>query len=209
MARTSRDLRAVGITGGIGCGKSEVARILRAMGIPVLDADDVARDVVRPGGKVLPRIASRFGAEIVKPDGALDRARLGRIVFADPQALADLNALVHPSVRTLMRSWVAEQLGMGRSCAGVIPLLFETGGEAAWDAVLCVASRDEVALPRLRARGWSDEEIFRRRATQWPLEEKRKRADIVIENDGTIEELAARVREAWQEILVKESRHGR
>ena len=199
--RSDRPPKAIGITGGIGCGKSEVARILQSDGIPVLDADDVAREVVEAGSEALAEIRERFGAGVIRPDGSLDRGALARIVFAHAPSLQALNAIVHPRVRARMQAWVAGQRGSGRSCAGIIPLLYETGGEGNWDVVLCVAASDETVLPRLRARGWSDEEILRRRAAQWPLDEKRKRADIVIENDGTREELASQVRAAWKKIL--------
>lgn len=200
---------AVAITGGIGCGKSEVARILREDGVPVLDADDVARDAVRPGGEVLAKIVARFGAGILRPDGSLDRPQLAGIVFRDAAARADLNAIVHPAVRTATREWVAGHRAAGRACAGVIPLLYEVAAEKEWDFVVCVVSSDDTSRVRLRARGWSDDEIARRRAAQWKVEKKRELAGIVLENDGTLEELAARVRAAWKEILKKESRNGR
>lgn len=200
---------AVAITGGLGCGKSEVVRLLRADGVPVLDADEVAREVVRPGGEALRQIAARFGAAVLLPDGSLDRRRLAQIVFADAEARAALNAIVHPAVRASMRAWVVQQRAAGRPCAGAIPLLYEVGAESEWDSVVCVAAADDISGARLRARGWDDAEIARRRAAQWRLEEKMQRADSVIENNGSLEELAARVRAAWKEILEKESHHGR
>lgn len=201
--------RAIAVTGGPGCGKSAVAQILRHDGVPVLDADDVARDVVAPGGRVLAAIADRFGGAVIGPDGALDRRRLAGMVFGDAPALAALNEIVHPPVRAAMRQWVAEQRAAGRACAGVIPLLYEVGADGEWDAVICVAAEDGISAARLRARGWTDEEIGRRRAAQLPLAVKRSRADVVIENNGTLEVLAARVRAAWRRILEKESRNGR
>ena len=200
---------AVAITGGIGCGKSEVARVLRGEGVPVMDADDLARDVVGPGSGALKKIVARFGGSVLQSDGALDRPRLAEIVFSDATALADLNAIVHPPVRAAMRGWVARQRAAGRACAGVIPLLFEVAAEKEWDVVVCVAASEKVSRARLRGRGWSDGEIGRRRAAQMVLEEKKRRAGVVIENNGSLEELAARVRAAWKQILEKESENAR
>jgi dephospho-CoA kinase len=207
MNRGAKSPPAVAITGGIGCGKSEVACILREDGVPVLDADDTAREVVAPGGDAIGEIKARFGGGIAKADGSLDRHRLADVVFRDAKALADLNAIVHPRVRVATREWVARQRAAGRACAGVIPLLFEVAAEKEWNFVVCVVSSDDVSRERLRARGWSDDEIGRRRAAQWSLEKKRERADVVIENNGALDELAARVRAVWYEILEKESQN--
>lgn len=202
-SRGSRPL-AVAVTGGIGCGKSEVAGVLARMGVPVLDADVVAREVVKPGGDALAKIARRFGHAVIAADGTLDRAKLASIVFADAAAREALNEIVHPPVRAAMRGWVDEQRAAGRHCAGVIPLLYETGSAGEWNLVVCVSSPDDVNRARLRARGWSDGEIERRRAAQLELEEKKKRADLNIENDGSLETLEARVRSAWNKILEME-----
>lgn len=193
--------KAIGVTGGIGCGKSEVARCLRSDGVPVLDADDVARDVVAPGSEALAEIVGLFGAGVLQAEGQLNRGALANVVFSDAVALQTLNAIVHPRVRQTMQAWVAEHRSAGRSCAGVIPLLFETGGEATWDAVICIAASEQTSSARLKTRGWNEEEISRRRAAQWPLEAKMKRADLVIENNGTLEELATQVRAAWKKLL--------
>ncbi len=208
MSPSDNSQPAVAITGGLGCGKSEVARLLREDGVPVLDTDDVARDVVVSGSEAAGEIAGRFGADMLKADGSLDRQRLADVVFRDAKARAALNDIVHPRVRAATREWVAWQRASGRACAGVIPLLYEVAAEKEWDFVVCVVSSDDVSRARLCARGWSDDEIARRRAAQWSLEKKMERSDVVIENNGTINELAARVRAAWKEILKKESRNG-
>jgi dephospho-CoA kinase len=205
----ARAAPAVAITGGIGCGKSEVARVLREDGVPVLDADDVARDVVAAGSDAARRIAVRFGEAVFLADGSLNRRKLAEIVFADERARADLNAIVHPPVREAMKAWAATQRSAGLACAGVIPLLFEVAAEKEWDFVVCVASDDEASFARLRARGWSDEQIALRRVAQISLEEKKRRSGLVIENNGSLQELAARVRAAWKQIVNKESRNGR
>ena len=209
MNRAAEMPVAVAITGGIGCGKSEVARILREEGVPVLDADDVARDVVKPGGDAAKKIAARFGAAVMQPDGSVNRRRLAEIVFCDENARKELNAIVHPPVRAAMREWRETQHRAGSACVGVIPLLYETGADREWDEVVCVASSADVSRARLGGRGWSEDEISRRQAAQMGLDEKRKRAGFVIENDGSLAELAARVRAVWNEILKKERRNGR
>lgn len=208
MNRSDRGIPVVAITGGIGCGKSAVAEILRTDGVPVLDADEVARDVVRPGSEALPEIVRQFGREVLRPDGSLDRRKLASIVFDDAGKLKSLNAIIHPLVRDRMQAWVAEQRAAQRSCAGVIPLLFETGAERGWDFVICVASHDDISRRRLLERGWSDAEIEARRKAQMNVEEKMQRACWVIENNGTLEELKLRVRAAWNKILKQESQHG-
>lgn len=200
---------AVGVTGGPGCGKSAVAAVLAGLGVPVLDADDLARAATAPGTATLRAIAGRFGSDCLRPDGSLDRARLAARVFGDPEERKALEALVHPEVRRRMTAWKEEQRQAARPCAGVIPLLYETGGEKAWDTILCIAADEETATRRLRQRGWDDAMIAARRAAQWPLERKVRAADHVIWNNGTLAQLESAVRKTWNEILEKESRHGR
>ena len=208
-SEVSPDVPAIAITGGIGCGKSETARVLRRDGVPVLDADDVAREIVIPGSDPLRNIAERFGSSVLDEHGGLLRQKLADIVFRDPVALADLNRIVHPLVREAMRLWVRQQRAAGRACAGVVPLLFEIGAENEWDGVICITSSVEVTRKRMRERGWSDDEITRRMAAQMNLEEKMRRADLVIQNDESLAGLAAQTRAAWKELLKKESRDGR
>jgi dephospho-CoA kinase len=196
---TGRPL-AVALTGGIACGKSEVQRCLEAAGVPVLDTDRVAHEVMEPGGAAYSSVVGRFGKAILEPDGRIDRQRLARRVFAERTALEALNRSVHPHVERRWRAWLAARKADGESAVVAIPLLFEVGAADGWDAILCVAARRRDVLGRLRQRGLRDEEAQRRLAAQWPIEEKMKRSDAVIMNDGSLAELAQRVRAVWRKI---------
>ena len=175
-----RNRHVLGITGGIACGKSEVGRILERRGFAVCDADRLAHAAIAPGGEAQAAVARRFGSGILGADGAVDRSALARRVFGDPRALADLNAIVHP--------------------AALVPLLFEAGWTDGWTAVICVAADPARVRERLARRGWTEEESRRRIAAQWPLEEKMRRADHVIRNDGTLAELESAVAELLKRI---------
>lgn len=187
----------VGLTGGIGSGKSEVTRRLAALGAYVVDADVLARDVVEPGTPGLAAVAAEFGAEVLRPDGSLDRDRLGAIVFADPAARARLNAIVHP----LVGAATAERFAAAPADAIVVhdvPLLVEVGLAAAYDVVLVVAATPETQGSRLvRARGMSADEARSRIAAQAPLADKLAVADFVITNDGSLDDLDRQVQAVW------------
>jgi len=187
----------VGLTGGIGSGKSEVTRRLAALGAYVVDADVLAREVVEPGTPGLAAVAAEFGAEVLRPDGSLDRDRLGAIVFADPAARARLNAIVHP----LVGAATAERFAAAPADAIVVhdvPLLVEVGLAAAYDVVLVVAATPETQGSRLvRARGMSADEARSRIASQAPLADKLAVADFVITNDGSLDDLDRQVQAVW------------
>jgi dephospho-CoA kinase len=187
----------VGLTGGIGSGKSEVTRRLAALGAYVVDADVLAREVVEPGTPGLAAVAAEFGAEVLRPDGSLDRDRLGAIVFADPAARARLNAIVHP----LVGAATAERFAAAPADAIVVhdvPLLVEVGLAAAYDVVLVVAATPETQGSRLvRARGMSADEARSRIAAQAPLADKLAVADFVITNDGSLDDLDRQVQAVW------------
>ena len=187
----------VGLTGGIGSGKSEVTRRLAALGAYVVDADVLAREVVEPGTPGLAAVAAEFGAEVLRPDGSLDRDRLGAIVFADPAARARLNAIVHP----LVGAATAERFAAAPADAIVVhdvPLLVEVGLAAAYDVVLVVAATAETQGSRLvRARGMSADEARSRIAAQAPLADKLAVADFVITNDGSLDDLDRQVQAVW------------
>lgn len=187
----------VGLTGGIGSGKSEVTRRLAALGAYVVDADVLAREVVEPGTPGLAAAAAEFGAEVLRPDGSLDRDRLGAIVFADPAARARLNAIVHP----LVRAATAQRFAVAPPDAIVVhdvPLLVEVGLASAYDAVVVVAASPEVQLERLvRDRGVSAEAARARIAAQAPLADKLAVADFVITNDGSLDDLDRQVQAVW------------
>ncbi len=195
---------AVAVTGGVGCGKSEVGRLWAARGAEVADADQLARAVVDPGQPALDRIVERFGRRILGADGRLDRTALAAVVFADDAARQALEAIVHPPVLAALARWRDEVVGRGGVAVALIPLLFEAGAEAGWDAVVCVSASESVVRQRLQARGWTEEEIERRRRAQWPLAEKERRSDLVVRNDGTLAELAEAVRRLDEWIREKE-----
>lgn len=178
-------MQRVAITGNIGCGKSLAGRYVAAMGIPVRDADDVARDVLAVGEAVRDCVVEAFGTGILAPDGTVDRAILGREVFGDPAKRERLNALMHPEIMRRIRDWVASQEGAAPCVAAIIPLLYEVGDEASWDKVICVAAPVEEQRKRLMARGMTADDAEARMRAQLPQEEKMRRADAVIFNCGS------------------------
>lgn len=189
------------LTGGIACGKSTVADWWRRWGADTLDADDVAHGLLAPGGDCVAAVVQAFGPDVRGADGGIDRARLGRIVFADPEARRRLEALVHPAVIRGMREWADGIRRHGRLGVAVVPLLFEAGLEKDWDAVVCVASSEQTMLERLASRGLSPVEAQARIASQWPVREKIVRADHVIENSGSLAELETACRAAWNHLV--------
>lgn len=194
-SRTPVEERVLGValTGNVAAGKSLVASRWAAQGVPVVNADDLAREAVRPGTPGLAAVREAFGAGVISPDGTLDRAALRARVFADDEARARLEAIVHPAVRALRAAWVERQRAAGASLvASEIPLLFETGAAADFDVTVLVWAPDETRMARLvRHRGLDEAEARRIMSAQMDQDEKRARADVVIENDGTEAELAA------------------
>jgi dephospho-CoA kinase len=188
-------LRVFGLTGGIGSGKSTVAALLRERGVPVVDADELAREAVAPGSEGLSAVVSALGADLLGPDGSLDRKRLGARVFSDEGARKTLNGITHPIVRRLSQERFAELERSGVTLAGYdVPLLFEVGLDAVLRPVVLVAASESTQIARILARdALSEAEARARIAAQLPLSEKRRRADHVLENDGSREELAAQV----------------
>lgn len=189
------------MTGGIACGKSTVAGFWQQWGADLCDADEVAHELMAPGGECAEAVLHEFGAEMRTPEGGVDRARLGALVFANAALRERLNALVHPAVIRRMRDWAGRVRHEGRRGVAVVPLLFEAEMEHDWDAVVCVASSEETMLKRLARRGLSPEAARARMASQWPVSEKRKRADHVIENNGTLAELETRCQAVWNELF--------
>lgn len=195
-------MRTVGLTGGIGSGKSTVSRLLAARGAVVVDADLVAREVVEPGTEGLRRVVEEFGEQVLQPDGTLDRAALGAVVFSDPQALQRLNAVVHP----LVGARTAERLEQARASGADlvvhdVPLLVENGLEGLYEAVVVVAATPQTQRDRLvRLRGMSEREADQRIAAQAPLEDKLAVATHVVHNDGSEQELVAQVDRLWEEL---------
>ena len=186
----------LGLTGAIGSGKSTVARMLAAEhGATVIDTDEIARLVVAPGGAAYAAVVGRFGDSVLAEDGQIDRTRLADLVFTDPVALADLNAIVHPAVEAETRARLAAEVAAGTAVVVLeVPLLVEAGWDRLVSAVVVVDCADSVAVERLvRARGMSADEARRRLAAQAGRAERLARADIVIHNDGSLEGLGRQV----------------
>lgn len=186
----------VGLTGGIGAGKSAVARLLSVRGAMVIDADVLSREVVEPGTEGLARIVAEFGDSVLAADGSLDRAALGRVVFADPGARARLNAIVHP----LVAARTAELMATAPRDSVVVhdvPLLTENGLAPNYDLVLVVEAPLSARLRRLAERGLSESQARSRIAAQATDEQRRAIADEVIVNDGDLAQLEERVADLW------------
>jgi dephospho-CoA kinase len=199
----------IGLTGGIGSGKSEVSRRLAEHGAVLIDADVAAREVVVPGSPGLARIAETFGAGVLRPDGSLNRERLGEIVFGDPELRVKLNEIVHPLVREWMQA--AEQAavraaGDAQALAGPVvvhdvPLLAESRGRTGFDVVIVVDAPPEVQADRLvRLRGMPAEQARARMAAQASREQRLAVADIVIDNSGSLDDLDRRVAAVWADL---------
>ncbi|ANP54420.1 dephospho-CoA kinase [Streptomyces griseochromogenes] len=198
----------VGLTGGIGAGKSEVSRLLVEHGAVLIDADRIAREVVEPGTPGLAAVVKAFGEDVLATDGSLDRPRLGSIVFADPDQLAVLNSIVHPLVGA--RSQELESAAAGDAVViHDVPLLTENGLAPLYDVVVVVDASPETQLDRLvRLRGMTEEDARARMAAQATRAQRREIADIVIDNDVPLDVLRGRVAEVWDE-LVRRSRASR
>ncbi|KAB2972208.1 dephospho-CoA kinase [Streptomyces sp. SS1-1] len=191
----------VGLTGGIGAGKSEVSRLLVEHGAVLIDADRIAREVVAPGTPGLAAVVEAFGEDVLAADGSLDRPRLGAIVFADPERLAVLNSIVHPLVGA--RSRELEEAAAGDAVVvHDVPLLTENGLAPLYDLVIVVDAGPDTQLDRLtRLRGMTEEDARARMAAQATREQRRAIADIVIDNDVPLEELRRRVKDVWEELV--------
>jgi dephospho-CoA kinase len=188
----------VALTGGIATGKSYVRQRLEDAGLPTIDADVLAREALATGGRGYDAVLERFGPDIVAPDGTIDRARLGAVVFADAQARADLEAIVHPIVYEQIEGWYAQLARDGYRGPAVadIPLLFETGRHEDFDVVVVAMCAPDVQLARVQARDGLDADAAARRiAAQWPTEAKALHADLVVHTDRSFEDTDAQVRE--------------
>jgi dephospho-CoA kinase len=194
-------MQIIGLTGGIGSGKSTVSAILRELGAHVVDADEGARLAVAPGSAGLRELVEAFGDEILDARGELDREKLADLAFSDGDALARLNAITHPRVR----SWMVDEIA-GAEEAGAkivvldVPLLFESNLEAGLPEVLVVWAPEELQLERAVARGVRRDDARARIATQIPLDQKRSRATRVIDNSGSLAETRRQVEELWLEL---------
>jgi dephospho-CoA kinase len=192
----------IGLTGNIASGKSTVAQLLAAQGATLIDADKLARRVVEPGTDTLARIRERWGDDILSPDGTLDRAALRHIVFSEPEQLEALNAIVHPEITRLRKKELGEARARGdRIVIGDVPLLFERKLADEFDRIVLVDAPRPMRLERLvHERGLPEAEAMAMIAAQMPAELKRARADFVIDNTGSLDELKANVLEVWEAL---------
>jgi dephospho-CoA kinase len=189
----------VALTGGIATGKSYCLARFAALGVPAIDADRLAREAVAPGSRALEAVAERFGRSVLLPDGSLNRAALGRIVFNDRAARADLEAIVHPEVYRRISEWFATRPPATPLAMADIPLLFETGHNHDFDRIIVAACDSSMQLRRLMSRdGLSESEARARLDAQWPIEEKVARATYVIRTDGTTADTDAQVRTVYE-----------
>ena len=194
-------MKLIGLTGGVGSGKSTVAEILRALGATVIDADEAAHAVYEPGTPGFDAVVAEFGQEFVK-DGRIDRTRLGKLVFDDPAARARLNAIVHPRVREWMTERTREAIDRGDEIVVQdVPLLYENGLDGLFSSVVLVYAPPEVQLQRLmEGRGVPEDRARAMIAAQMPIDEKRRRAHHVIDNSGTREETRRQVEDMWAQM---------
>jgi dephospho-CoA kinase len=193
-------VRIIGLTGGIATGKTTVSDYLAASyGLPVLDADQLARSAVEPGSPLLPAIAQRFGADVIGTDGSLDRPRLGEIVFQQPAERQWLEAQIHPIVRAQLLAGIAAHQGRSNSIVLAIPLLFEAQMTDLVTEIWVVSCEPTQQLHRLMARNHlTVDQAQARINSQWPLAQKVARADVVLHNQGTLPELFQQVDHAWE-----------
>ncbi|MFG3285937.1 dephospho-CoA kinase [Streptomyces sp. NPDC048111] len=196
----------VGLTGGIGAGKSEVSRLLVSYGAVLIDADRIAREVVEPGTPGLAAVVEAFGPDVLSADGTLDRPRLGNIVFSDPDRLATLNRIVHPLVGARSAELEAAA-GADSVVIHDVPLLTENGLAALYDLVVVVDASPQTQLDRLvRLRGMTPDEARARMSAQADRAQRLAVADLVIDNDGALEALEPQVRKVWAQLVERAGR---
>jgi dephospho-CoA kinase len=194
----------VGLTGGIGSGKSTVARLLDRRGAVVIDADQLAREAVAKGTPGFQQVVQIFGTRVVGPDGELDRGLLAKDVFSDPVLKANLEAIVHPQVARLFAERVDELRDTDRIVVYVTPLLAELGLAPAFDVVVVVTASPHLRVSRAASdRGLSPEDVRRRMAAQATDEQRAEVADVLLDNDGTLSELEAQVDRLWPQLVAR------
>ncbi len=195
-------MKRVGLTGGIGAGKSTAARMLAAHGAVIVDSDAIAREVVEPGTKGLAEIVGAFGPGVLQADGTLDRPGLGRIVFNDVDALRRLEQITHPLIQAESARLIADAEAAGAPVLiHDIPLLVESGVAGTFDAVIVVEAPDDLRLERLEGRGLPREQALERMKAQATNEQRREAATYLIVNAGSTDDLRARVDEVWEALV--------
>ncbi|MCF7669234.1 MAG: dephospho-CoA kinase [Verrucomicrobia bacterium] len=179
-------MNVIGLTGGIGMGKSTAAKYISEYGIPVVDTDSIARELVMPGAPALQEITETFGAQVIDESGELKRTELAKTIFSNPGKRRKLESILHPKIR---HEWLTRTKTLEneehRACAVVIPLLFEIGGDEAIDIIICVATTKETQRNRLRLKGMTDSDISGRIAAQKPIEYKMTMSDFVVWNESS------------------------
>ncbi len=196
----------IGLTGGIASGKSTAARILASFGAAIVDADAISRQVLEPPSDALDAVAARFGAQVLQPDGTVDRARLGELVFADPGARHDLEAITHPAIMALSAAAILEASQTAPVVFYEAALLFESGRDRAFVETWLIALPEDLQLRRLMQRnGLSEAEALARVHAQMPLNEKVERATLTVWNDGDTHLLQHRLHAEWLRLLQRHS----
>jgi len=190
-------MRLVGLTGGIGSGKSTVSAMLAERGAVILDADRFAREAVARGSDALGRIVQRFGPDVLTPEGDLDRQALAKIVFADPHAREGLEAIVHPEVRRRIAEGIQANLDTDRVVVLVNPLLIEMGTHRDCELVVVMSVDPATQVARSLARGMQEDDVRARIAAQMPLDERARHADVLLDNEGSVQDLEAQVDALW------------
>ncbi len=195
-------MKVIGLTGGIGTGKSTVSQFLAELGAVIVDADKVGHEALKPEGEVWRKVISAFGKHIVTPNGHIDREKLGRIVFGNPEARERLNHITHPPMYEMVKAQLEEYRRQGM---GVVvleaPLLLEAGWPPLADEVWVTVASEATVLKRLKGRsGLSERESLARIRSQLPQEERTRHADVVIDTDCSLDELKARVKKLWQKL---------
>src|SRR5688572_15605119 len=195
-------MRRVGLTGGIATGKSHVRAVFEALGVPTIDADVLAHKAVAPGSATFEAVKTRFGPAVLDPAGGLDRRKLGSVVFADPQARKDLEAIIHPEVVEAIKRWFSSLGDQAHPFAiADVPLLYEASRERDYDVVIVTACELATQIRRVMARdGITEAEARQRIAAQLPLDEKVRRADYVIRTDGLLANTNAQVHEIYKRL---------
>ena len=197
-------MKVIGLTGGIGSGKSTVSQFLAELGAVVIDTDKVGHEALKPGGEAWQQVVNAFGEEIATPPGDIDRRKLGEIVFNDAEALAQLNRIVHPRIYDMVRDQLEEyrQEGVGVLVLEV-PLLVEAGWTSLVDEVWVTVASEATVLKRIKERtGLSEQESLARIRSQLPLEERISHADVAIDTDCSLDGLKAEIKELWQKLQV-------